>query len=110
MAFPARLSLLILCSSLGGCVAPIVIGGTPDDTDSSGNSMGDVGSQTLDGGSSGGPAVTCPDSPPDFACTVPYECGELCGGLQSEFDVDGCLRARCTTDADCRRSRLRASG
>ncbi|MCA9708308.1 MAG: hypothetical protein KDK70_20825 [Myxococcales bacterium] len=67
-------------------MTPAIIGGNPGDTDP---------------GDTDEPGQVCPDSPPEFACSVPTACNGFCGGVQSEFDADGCLRARCTTDEDC---------
>ncbi len=105
MAFLARSSFLLISLVPVACIAPIDIGDNPADTE---DDPGDTDPSTGDGTADSGdvPAVACPFSPPDFACTVPYECGEFCGGPTSEFDADGCLRSRCTDDTDCEGGRV----
>ena len=106
MAYFARTSLLLVSMGATACIAPVTIGGNPVESDSDSDSDGDTddpvlttGDETEDTGDV--PANACPDSPEEYACTVPTTCNGFCGGIQSEYDADGCLRSRCQTDDEC---------
>ncbi|MEM7155371.1 MAG: hypothetical protein AAF799_21155 [Myxococcota bacterium] len=88
------------------CIAPVTIGGNPVDSDSDSDSGVDTDDPVLTTGEPPAetedvPANACPDSPEDYACTVPTTCNGFCGGMGSEYDADGCLRSRCSIDDDC---------
>lgn len=57
------------------------------------------GADTESSSSSGGGDPVCADNPAQ-TCTVPYECDGECGP-GSLFDAAGCMRPRCTGDAEC---------
>ncbi len=59
------------------------------------------GAETSDDSSgSSGVAAAC-EGNENHLCSDPVDCGESCGSLGSMFDDSGCVRAPCSTHANC---------
>lgn len=119
---PRFVSLAAL--ALTACIVPKSVGEDPPEdtsgatteapsdvtgatTEAPNDATGSIDSTEGPGDSTGsddtGAPLACP-MVPNFLCSEPYDCPDgdtLCGGLFSEFDASGCLRAECTADSDC---------
>lgn len=85
---------LLALSVAPACVESTPIGGNPVDTEGD-ETDSDVSDTEF-------PTAECVDSPPEFACTVPFsECNAECGGPASVFDSNGCLRQTCQDTSEC---------
>lgn len=71
-------------------------------TEGTTSTQGGSESESESGGSSssGGPAGVCAGVE-NHMCSVPVDCGESCGELDSMFDENGCVRQVCERHDDC---------
>lgn len=69
-------------------------------TDGTTSTEGGTESESEGSSSSGGPAGVCAGVE-NHMCSVPIDCGESCGELDSMFDENGCVRQVCERHDDC---------
>lgn len=79
--------------------------GSDSGSDGGAASSGEPTTTWTDESSSSGADVIVPEAcafNPSFRCSAPFDCTEVdCGGLNTPFDTNGCLRLSCSGGAEC---------